>query len=151
MEKSYKIVKKMQYFLQCCCLTTLVLFQTDLSSRCLPSSTGHSSSLVLLVSLVLAYAFAVIFWWPFNAAAPNLASTQIPLAHHPDPQLKRLLCFSIWFYFSNGWQTKKTVDSPQCPCAHGCCSHSSMALERVAAKRRKYRLAMVLVPPTVFL
>lgn len=64
----------MHYFLQCCCLTTLVLFPTDLPSRCLPSSTGPSSSLVLLVSLVLAYAFGGIFWWLFSAAAPNLAS-----------------------------------------------------------------------------
>lgn len=68
------------------------------------------------------------FWWIswclFSAAAPNLASTEIPLAHHPDPQLKRLLCFPVWVWFSNGWQPKKTVDSLWCLCAHGCCSQS---------------------------
>lgn len=94
-EKKLPKSKQMQYFLQRCCLTTLVLFPTDLPSRCLPLSTGHSSSFVFLVSLMLAYAFTGILWWLFSAAAPNLASMQIPLAHHPDQQLKRLLRFSV--------------------------------------------------------
>lgn len=106
----------MQFFLPRCCLTSLVLIllPTDLPSRCLPSATGHTSSLGQLVSLVLGYAFGRILWPLFSAPAPHSVSTEISVAHHLDPQLKQLLCFSVLYCFSNGWEPEETVDSPLC-------------------------------------